>query len=456
LIRQTSSMMPCHPVSGNDPVRPEVEQRFRTLVESIPGVAAYMDVVSVDDAGDATPVYIGPQIEVMLGYPRDAWLADGELWRQVIHPDDAERIIKSDADARANLGMLFAEYRMIARDGRTVWISEQASVVHDAISGTTYWLGVMVDITDRKTTQEALAGSERQFRSIFDAAVIGVMTVALDGHILEANPTLEQVCDARPGALNGQPLTTYLDATDQTSMDLFRELASGHRDRFQIEHRWRSDRALMWCRTVMALVRDSDGHPSRITAMVEDITDRKRDEADLVHRTMHDGLTGLPNRHLFVDRFQQAQARRRTAGAGVAVLFIDIDGFKDINDSLGHHAGDELLVEVGRRLTAAVRPADTVARYAGDEFLVLTDQVDSVIHATQLAWRLTHSLRTPYLVGDTEITLSASIGVCFSTDQADQPDDLLQNADRAMYAAKRQGRNRVEVFGHKSTGEVAA
>jgi diguanylate cyclase (GGDEF)-like protein/PAS domain S-box-containing protein len=450
-------MTPNDPASGDEPVRPEVEQRFQTLVESIPGVAAYMDIVRLDDPGHSNPVYISPQIEVMLGYPREAWLSDDELWLQVIHPDDAERMTKSDADARANFDTLFAEYRMIARDGRTIWVSEKASVVTDPISGTAYWLGVMVDITDRKTTEEALAGSERQFRSIFDAAAIGVMTVALDGHILEANPTLEQVCDYKPGALHGQPLATYLDPGDQTSMDLFRELASGERERCQIEHRfWRSDRSLMWCRTVMALVRDGDGHPSHITAMVEDISDRKREEADLVHRTMHDGLTGLPNRHLFVDRFRQARSRRHAAEAGVTVLFVDMDGFNEINDSLGHHAGDELLVAVAQRLIAAVRPSDTVARYAGDEFLVLTDEVESVTDASQLAWRLTHALRAPYLIDGNEITLSASIGVCFSTDQDDEPDDVLRNADRAMYVAKRQGRNRVEVFGRESSDEAAA
>jgi diguanylate cyclase (GGDEF)-like protein/PAS domain S-box-containing protein len=438
-------------------VPPEAERRFQTLVESIPGVVAYMDRVRLDDPGHSNPVYISPQIEAMLGYPRDAWLTDDELWLHVIHPDDAERMTNADAEARANFDTLFAEYRMIARDGRTIWVSEKASVVKDPISGTTYWLGVMVDITDRKATEEALAESERRFRSIFDAAAIGVMTVALDGHILEANRTLEEVCDYPAGALNGQPLAAYLDPDDRTSMDLFSELASGKRERCEFEHRfWRSDRSLMWCRTVMALVQDGAGHPVHITAMVEDISHRKREEADLVHRIMHDGLTGLPNRHLFADRFQQARARRSSAKAGVAVLFIDLDGFKEINDSLGHHAGDDLLVAVAERLTAAVRPADTVARYGGDEFLVLTDDVESVDDATQLAWRLTHSLRAPYMIDGAEFPLSASIGVCFSTDQDDQPDEILRNADRAMYIAKRRGRNRVEVFGEKPAGEAAA
>jgi diguanylate cyclase (GGDEF)-like protein len=140
----------------------------------------------------------------------------------------------------------------------------------------------------------------------------------------------------------------------------------------------------------------------------------------------------------------------------VTVLFVDMDGFKEINDSLGHHAGDELLVAVAQRLIAAVRPSDTVARYAGDEFLVLTDEVESVTDASQLAWRLTHALRAPYLIDGNEIALSASIGVCFSTDQDDEPDDVLRNADRAMYVAKRQGRNRVEVFGRESSDEAAA
>ena len=130
--------------------------------------------------GVSLPVYIGPQVEQLLGYPREAWLTEDELWLDVLHPDDRERMIPTDIAARSALAPHFAEYRMIARDGRVVWVSEKAAVVTDELTGTVYWQGVMVDITDRKLAEEALAASERQYRSVFDAATIGLMTVDLE------------------------------------------------------------------------------------------------------------------------------------------------------------------------------------------------------------------------------------------------------------------------------------
>jgi len=425
----------------------DVERQFQRLVEHIPGIVAYMDLVQLDNPGESIPLYISPQIEALLGYPRDAWMNEDELWLDVLHPDDAERMIAADAEARRTLSSLFAEYRMIARDGSIVWVSEKAAVVKDPISGTAYWQGVMVDITDRKRAEGALTASERQFRSVFDAAAIGVMTVGLDGLIEEANPTLEKVCNYPPGALNGKALEEYLEPSDGTTLERFNDLVTGVHDRCQLEHLFRrADDSLMWCRTVMALVRDETGAPAHVTAMLEDISDRKLVEADLVHRTLHDSLTELPNRQHFVDRLRQTRARRFATGDGIAVVFMDMDGFKEVNDTQGHHAGDELLRAIARRLRGAVRPTDTVARFGGDEFVVLAGEVGSVTDATQLAWRLTNALREPFTIGGVHVTLTASMGVAYSESDEHSAEDIVRHADTAMYAAKQHGRNRIEVF----------
>src|SRR5207249_76650 len=141
------------------------------------------------------PVYISPQIEDILGYPHGAWLTDEELWLQVLHPGDAERMIAADENARRHREQLSAEYRMTGRDGRTVWVSEKSAVVRDVATGRLYWQGVMVDITERKEVEQALQASELKFRTIFDAAAIGVITLGVDGRIQEANHTLEQAGD---------------------------------------------------------------------------------------------------------------------------------------------------------------------------------------------------------------------------------------------------------------------
>ena len=190
--------------------------------------------------------------------------------------------------------------------------------------------------------------------------------------------------------------------------------------------------------------------------MLEDISDRKLVEADLVHRTLHDGLTELPNRQHFLDRLRQTRARRFSTGLGVAVVFMDLDGFKDVNDSEGHHAGDDLLTAVARRLRDAVRPSDTVARFGGDEFVVLAGEVDSAHDAAQLAWRLMNALRPPFPLAGKTVSVTASMGVAYSTDHEDAAEEIVRKADAAMYLAKQRGRNRVEVYGHADDQAVAS
>jgi diguanylate cyclase (GGDEF)-like protein/PAS domain S-box-containing protein len=438
------------PIGGS-----ELERRFHNLVENIPGIVVYLDLVRPDDPGSSLPVYISPQVEDLLGYERAAWLTEDELWLDVLHPDDRDRMIQADAAARDALASLFAEYRMVARDGRIVWVSEKAAVVKDEITGNFYWQGVMVDITDRRSAEEALAASERQYRSVFDAATIGLMTLDLHGRVIEANDVVGDVLGYPAGELHRRALADGLADGDETRRRID-ELAAGAADRCELEHQLRShDGSLLWCRTVMALVRDSSGGPDHVTAMIENIDDRKQAEADLVRRTTHDPLTTLPNREHFLVRL--AQARQACAsGVGVGVVFIDIDNFKHVNDSFGHDVGDELLVAVAKRLRAALRPTDLVARFGGDEFLVLADAIAEGRDVAQLAWRLAGSLHAPFAVAGRQVSVTASFGAAFSRDLDEPDEDLVRKADAAMYNAKHRGRNRVAVFGEQQAADAAA
>jgi diguanylate cyclase (GGDEF)-like protein/PAS domain S-box-containing protein len=288
--------------------------RFQSLVERIPGIVAYLDRVFPDDPGHSTPLYISPQVEALLGYPREAWLNEDELWLQVLHPEDAERQAAQDEHARATLTPLFAEYRMIAKDGRIVWVSEKAQVVVDEATGVSYWQGVMVDITDRKRTED-----------------------------------------------------------------------------------------------------------------------------ELLHRTLHDSLTELPNRLYFYEAVTQAIAGARGRGQ-LAILLIDLDRFKEINDTLGHHYGDLLLCEFAGALRRHLRPPDTLARLGGDEFaLLLHVDGDAAAAAASALHRIEELVAQPYQIEGLPLSIEASIGVaCFPGDGTDV-DQLLQHADIAMYTAKRNG-----------------
>jgi diguanylate cyclase (GGDEF)-like protein len=258
-----------------------------------------------------------------------------------------------------------------------------------------------------------------------------------------------------PGSLAGLSLAIDLEAGDETQRRI-EELATASVDRFELEHELRAhDGSSIWCRTVMALVRDGSGRPDHLTAMVENIDGRKRVEAELVHRTIHDALTMLPNRQHFLERLAAARAASSDQDRAVGVVFVDVDNFKDVNDSLGHEAGNQLLAAVAARLRAAVRPADVVARFGGDEFLVLVEHLRDTREATQLAWRLAHSLRAPFSIDGTDVSVTASFGVATSRDPDEPDEDLVRKADAAMYNAKQQGSNRVAVFGEREDAGAA-
>ena len=222
----------------------------------------------------------------------------------------------------------------------------------------------------------------------------------------------------------------------------------GRSAHFESEHRVRArDGRYRWMLARGMAVRGVDGRPSRIAGSQTDITERKRTESQLQHDALHDALTGLPNRVLFLDRLEHAMRRdiRRDHHGRTAVLFLDLDRFKIVNDSLGHLAGDHLLIEVAGRLESALRPGDTVARLGGDEFTVLLEDLTDREEAELVADRMLETLNAPFEVEDRELYLSASIGIAISTAGA-QPGEVIRDADAAMYRAKAEGKGRHAMF----------
>jgi diguanylate cyclase (GGDEF)-like protein len=186
-------------------------------------------------------------------------------------------------------------------------------------------------------------------------------------------------------------------------------------------------------------VRDADGNAREMVCVSRDISERKNAELELAHRALHDGLTGLPNRTLFLDRLGHALTRSRRREGGVAIMFLDLDRFKVVNDSLGHEAGDRLLVDVAMRLSSALRPADTLARFGGDELILLCEDIPDEQDARAIAERLLQTFAEPFVVHDGEAFLHASIGIALSRDGFEPPEDLIRDADAAMYRAKERG-----------------
>ncbi|MDQ3569808.1 MAG: GGDEF domain-containing protein [Actinomycetota bacterium] len=225
--------------------------------------------------------------------------------------------------------------------------------------------------------------------------------------------------------------------------DGVRSVLAGSRRRFDANYRWVTGDDELWF-TLRASALAVKGAGALVTH--DDITARKRAEIQLVHLALHDALTGLPIRTLFVDRLSVALGRTGRGPATVAVLFLELDNLKEVNDNLGHHVGDELLVAVANRLRAGLRPGDTAARHGGDEFTVLCEDITSENDAVAIAERVNAAMSRPFILGDGETSLTASIGIAVAAGNETRPDTLIADADTAMYRAKQRGKGRHELF----------
>lgn len=223
---------------------------------------------------------------------------------------------------------------------------------------------------------------------------------------------------------------------------------AGRSERLESEHRLRhADGTWRWMLVRALAQRDDTGRATRLAGSVTDVSARRRAEEDLRRAAMHDGLTGLLNRGYFLEALERAVARhQRRQDHTLALLFLDLDRFKLINDTLGHLAGDRLLAAISRRLQGCVRPADILARLGGDEFAVLLDDLHSAADATQVAERMQEALLTPFTVGASEVVVTASIGIAFASEALESSEELLREADLAMYRAKAGGKARYEIF----------
>ncbi|HEX8069035.1 MAG TPA: EAL domain-containing protein [Pyrinomonadaceae bacterium] len=295
----------------------------------------------------------------------------------------------------------------------------------------------------------ALQASEARFRSAFDHATIGMALVAPDGRFIQVNPSLSAsvgYTEEELLALNFQTLTHKSDLPALLSS--VTRLLEGQLPAYQAEHRFMHRHGHeVWMHLGSSLVLDGQGQPLHLLFQLQDVTDRKRAEERLLHDALHDVLTGLPNRALFMDHLKLAiQRAKRTPGRLFAALFLDLDRFKIVNDSLGHMVGDQLLVGIARRLETCLRPGDTVARLGGDEFTVLLEELTDMSDAIQITQRIQQELSMPFNLGGHEVFTTVSIGIAPSLTGYDRAEDLLRDADTAMYRAKMSGKNRHVVF----------
>jgi diguanylate cyclase (GGDEF)-like protein/PAS domain S-box-containing protein len=302
-------------------------------------------------------------------------------------------------------------------------------------------LALVTDITARVKAEENLRASETLFRSLFNESPAGQILSSSDQKIIAVNRAFCEMTGYTEAEIVNAGWSAITPADDQQAIfTAFERLWSGELNTMQIERRYlRKDGSSLWGHVSVARVADENGRSRYVIDQVQDISDRKTAQQALEHQALHDALTGLPNRVLARDRLDQAILLARRQQIPVALLIIDLDHFKEVNDSFGHQAGDQLLRQVGERFTTELRETDTVARLGGDEFAIVLLAADAEA-ASLVAVKLLAALERPFLVEGQALDVGASIGIAICPDHADTADSMIRRADIAMYVAKRSRR----------------
>jgi diguanylate cyclase (GGDEF)-like protein/PAS domain S-box-containing protein len=418
----------------------EAEKRYRMLVERIPAITYVQEIRSPSET-----VYVSPQVMDILGYTPEECTSTPDLWLRLLHPDDREAVLAEDLRTKESEEPFVMEYRRFAKDGRLVWIRDEATLVRNDEGEPLHWLGVQIDITERKRAETRLGDAEQRFRTLVDQipAVTYIDPVDDPETSLYTSPQIEKMLGYTPEEWREDKLwPKCLHPGDRERILAADErFEAGGEEPFSEEYRLLAkDGSVVWVREEAVLLRDEAGEPLYWQGVFYDLTERKALEERLEHRALHDYLTDLPNRQLFVDRLRKALDRTsRKRGRKVAVLFMDLDEFKIINDSLGHEAGDVLLTLVAQRLRRCLRPEDSLARFGGDEFVVLIEDIEGPEVAVRVAERFSEELKRPFLLEGRELFAPSSIGIGLGDARTKSPEALLMDADTAMYRAKEVG-----------------
>jgi diguanylate cyclase (GGDEF)-like protein/PAS domain S-box-containing protein len=408
----------------------ESEERYRAAIEySNDGVALVKE---------GSYIFVNRKFVEMFGYDNPGEI-EGAPLSIVIHPDGRESVMEINRKMQeGETAQQRYEFRGIRRDGGIIDVEVSANQI--LYHGETVALAYLRDITARKQWEESLHESEEKYRSLFEESRDAIYITTKDGKWLDGNEAFLELFGRTREEIRGMNARdVYASSQEREKFRKAIKDKGSVRD-FDIRLR-RKDGTVMDCLLTVSAKRDDGGKVMAYQGIVRDITDRRKAEEAVRHMAYHDLLTGLPNRLLFSDRLMMAMIRAKRNEQRVAVVMLDLDKFKDINDTLGHSMGDELLKTAAVRLKRLLRKSDTIARMGGDEFLLILPDINQVEDAHRLVRKIMTAFHTPFLVEGYEISITTSAGISVYPDDGPDTNTLIKKADIAMYKAKQSGRN---------------
>lgn len=398
-------------------------------------------------------IYYSPRWKSMLGYQEDELPDDFSVWEDLVEPDDRERswnMLSDYIDGKRDNFHL--EFKMKHKDGHWVDILSRAFLVRNEENKPVRVVGTHLDISEIKYKDEQIL----VLSHALEQSPVSVVITDTNADIEYVNRAFENISGYLASEVIGKnprifksgltPVTRYKEMWNAL---LAKQTWAG-----EIQNR-KKNGDIFWESAQIAPVVDSTGTVTHYIGIKEDITSKKQQEEKILYQAHFDSLTGLPNRFLALDRLEQSIKEALRSQSFIAVLFIDLDGFKRINDSLGHDIGDRLLIKTAERLSSEVREEDTLCRLGGDEFVLILHDVKQADDAQVVASNLLSCINEAFILDDRELTISASIGIAIYPENADSSSELLRNADMAMYYAKEQGRNNYQFYTESMRQDVS-
>lgn len=373
-----------------------------------------------------------------------------EEWKSIVHPEDIEKELAGIQRTMSTGGRHSGEYRILGESGRMYHYANRGQVIRNAAGEPRKWVGLVTDISESKLAGEAIS----QLAAIVQYSDEAIVGTNLAGQITTWNAGAQKLLGYAAAEVLGKPIA-ILVPTPNRELDIEKLLArieQGEVSRIDETGLCRKDGSRVPVSLTFSPIHKANGEVLGVALFAHDITERKVAENKLEYQARHDLLTGLPNRSLLTHRLADLIEKARRAGRMAGVIFIDLDGFKFVNDTLGHETGDILLQQVSERLNLCKRAGDTLARMGGDEFMLIAQDVPEAKIALEIAERLTAILKEPFHVADRALHISASIGISMYPRDGSDVSTLQRNADTAMYDAKRSGKDRIRFF----TPEMAA